>query len=138
MSSPISLSARKAQTLKVNPGSSEGCSQRPELRIPIDLSLTAAIRPPTPLSRLPFLTSTYLQSSSGAAEMLSKFAPRAFAAPVRYAPVRPAFSPAVVRRSVTTDAASSHAERSDVPSVRSCNIQEAIDTHSFTDNPPGR
>jgi len=51
--------------------------------------------------------------------MLSKFAPRAFAAPVRYtASVRAtAFSP-VVRRSVTTDAASSHAEKSDVPAVR--------------------
>lgn len=50
--------------------------------------------------------------------MLSKFAPRAFAAPVRYnAPVRAAFSPAV-RRSVTTDAASSHAEKADVPAVR--------------------
>ncbi|KAK5114771.1 alpha subunit of pyruvate dehydrogenase [Meristemomyces frigidus] len=48
--------------------------------------------------------------------MLSKFAPRTFAAPVRYnAPVRAAFSPAVVRRSVTTDAASSHAEKADVP-----------------------
>ena len=50
--------------------------------------------------------------------MLSRFAPRAFVAPVRYnAPVRAAFSPAIVRRGVTTDAASSHAEKSDVPSV---------------------
>jgi hypothetical protein len=50
--------------------------------------------------------------------MLSRFAPRAFVAPVRYnAPVRAtAFSP-LVRRTVTTDAASSHAEKSDVPSV---------------------
>ncbi|KAI7098981.1 Pyruvate dehydrogenase E1 component subunit alpha [Hortaea werneckii] len=48
--------------------------------------------------------------------MLSRFAPRALAAPTRYAPARKAFSPAVVRRSVTTDAASSHAEKSEVPS----------------------
>ncbi|KAK5118313.1 alpha subunit of pyruvate dehydrogenase [Meristemomyces frigidus] len=52
--------------------------------------------------------------------MLSKIAPRAFTAPVRYSayasPVRAAFSPAVVsRRTVTTDAASTHAEKSDIP-----------------------
>ena len=51
--------------------------------------------------------------------MLSKFAPRAaFAAPLRsaYTPItttRAAFA----RRTVTTDAASSHADKSDVPSV---------------------
>ena len=56
--------------------------------------------------------------NTGPLEMLSRFAPRAFVAPVRYnVPVRStAFSP-VVRRSVTTDAASSHAEKSEVPSV---------------------
>jgi len=53
--------------------------------------------------------------------MLAKFAPRAFSAPVRYnagAPLRAAFRPAVVaRRTVTTDAASSHADKEDVPDV---------------------
>ena len=63
-------------------------------------------------------TSPFPPTTSGPAAMLSRFAPRAFVAPVRYnVPVRAtAFSP-VVRRSVTTDAASSHAEKSEVPSV---------------------
>jgi len=44
--------------------------------------------------------------------MLSRFAPRAAAAPraLRFAPV--------ARRNVTTDAASAHVEKSEVPSVR--------------------
>lgn len=50
--------------------------------------------------------------------MLSKFAPRAFTAPVRTAaPLRAAFSPAVARRTVTTDAASSSVDKSQVPDV---------------------
>ncbi|KAH9827700.1 Pyruvate dehydrogenase E1 component subunit alpha, mitochondrial [Teratosphaeria destructans] len=73
--------------------------------------------------------------------MLSRFAPRAFTAPVRYnASVRAVVSPAVVRRSVTTDAASSHAEKSDVPaeddkpfSVRLSD--EAFETYEL-DPPP--
>ena len=54
--------------------------------------------------------------------MLSRFAPRAFtAAPVRYNAARFA-SPVMAqrvqsRRSVTTDAASSHVEKSEVPAV---------------------
>jgi pyruvate dehydrogenase E1 component alpha subunit len=46
--------------------------------------------------------------------MLSRFAPRALAAPVRLNAAR--FTPAL--RTVTTDAASSHAEKSDIPEVR--------------------
>lgn len=51
--------------------------------------------------------------------MLSRFAAHAVkAAPLRsQAPLRAAIRPAVVRRSVTTDAASSHAEKDDVPAV---------------------
>jgi pyruvate dehydrogenase E1 component alpha subunit len=45
--------------------------------------------------------------------MLSRFAPRALAAPVRLNAAR--FTPAV--RTVTTDAASSHVEKSEVPEV---------------------
>lgn len=52
--------------------------------------------------------------SRGAVTMLSRFAPRAFAAPVRSNAAR--FTPAL--RTVTTDAASSHVEKSDVPEVR--------------------
>lgn len=43
--------------------------------------------------------------------MLSRFAPRAFAAPVRYNAAR--FTPTL--RTVTTDAASTHAEKSEIP-----------------------
>ncbi|KAK5137935.1 alpha subunit of pyruvate dehydrogenase [Meristemomyces frigidus] len=64
--------------------------------------------------------------------MLSRFAPRAFAAPARYnAPVRAAFTPAVVRRSVTTDAASSHAEKDDVPDQDDAPFQVQLSPESF-------
>jgi len=101
-----------AQT-RCHPRSSESCSQRPQ-RIhhpPLSFFLptsTLLLFHPTPPSRI----------------MLSRFAPRAFtAAPLRCpAPVRAALRPAVVRRSVTTDAASSHAEKDDVPAVRFSNL----------------
>jgi len=54
--------------------------------------------------------------------MISKFAPRAFAAPIRYNAARfnsPVMAQRVQqsRRNVTTDAASSHVEKSEVPTV---------------------
>jgi len=65
--------------------------------------------------------------------MLSKFAPRAFAAPVRYtAPVRATAISPVVRRSVTTDAASSHAEKSDVPAVRVAMYPQVVRGRALT------
>ncbi|KAK3676178.1 alpha subunit of pyruvate dehydrogenase [Recurvomyces mirabilis] len=73
--------------------------------------------------------------------MLSRFAPRAFLAPVRCnAPLRAAFSPAVVRRTVTTDAASTHAEKSDIPDADDQPFQvklsdEAFETYEL-DPPP--
>ena len=53
------------------------------------------------------------------AAMLSRFAPRAWTAPVRSSVAAPARFAPVVRsvRTVTTDAASSHAEKDDVPTV---------------------
>ncbi|TKA73350.1 Pyruvate dehydrogenase E1 component subunit alpha, mitochondrial [Friedmanniomyces simplex] len=67
--------------------------------------------------------------------MLSKFAPRAFTVPVRYnagAPLRAAFRPAVVaRRTVTTDAASSHAEKADVPESDDAPFQVKLSDEAF-------
>ncbi|KAK0278967.1 alpha subunit of pyruvate dehydrogenase [Friedmanniomyces endolithicus] len=67
--------------------------------------------------------------------MLAKFAPRAFSAPVRYnagAPLRAAFRPAVVaRRTVTTDAASSHADKEDVPDSDDAPFQVKLSDEAF-------
>ncbi|EMC99387.1 hypothetical protein BAUCODRAFT_31706 [Baudoinia panamericana UAMH 10762] len=71
--------------------------------------------------------------------MLSKFVPRAFAAPARFnaaataTPFKAAVSPAVAvaRRSVTTDAASSHAEKADVPAEDDKPFQVKLSDESF-------
>lgn len=65
--------------------------------------------------------------------MLSRFAAHAVkAAPLRsQAPLRAAIRPAVVRRSVTTDAASSHAEKDDVPAEDDKPFQVKLSDESF-------
>ncbi|WPH02978.1 Pyruvate dehydrogenase E1 component subunit alpha, mitochondrial [Acrodontium crateriforme] len=68
--------------------------------------------------------------------MLSRFAPRAFtAAPSalarRNGPVRAAALTPAVRRSVTTDAASSHAEKSDVPAEDDKPFQVKLSDEAF-------
>ncbi|KAF2159714.1 hypothetical protein M409DRAFT_60634 [Zasmidium cellare ATCC 36951] len=59
--------------------------------------------------------------------MLSRFAPRAFAAPVRSNAAR--FTPAL--RTVTTDAASSHVEKSDVPQEDDKPFQVRLNDEAF-------
>ncbi|EME45319.1 hypothetical protein DOTSEDRAFT_71147 [Dothistroma septosporum NZE10] len=59
--------------------------------------------------------------------MLSRLAPRAFAAPVRHNAAR--LTPAA--RSVTTDAASSHVEKSDVPSEDDKPFQVRLNDEAF-------
>ncbi|KAK4623646.1 Pyruvate dehydrogenase E1 component subunit alpha, mitochondrial [Fulvia fulva] len=59
--------------------------------------------------------------------MLSRFAPRAFAAPIRHNAAR--LTPAV--RTVTTDAASSHVEKSDVPSEDDKPFQVRLNDEAF-------
>lgn len=61
----------------------------------------------------PSLLTTSFILSRRAVTMLSRFAPRAFTAPIRSNAAR--LTPAL--RTVTTDAASSHVEKSDVPEV---------------------
>ena len=108
----IPAPGRKQGKHRAAQSSRESPIQLNELKKTTSGPLTAILRTTPPLSPPPY------PSTFGAVKMLSRFAPRALAAPTRYAPARKAFSPAVVRRSVTTDAASSHAEKSDVPSVK--------------------
>ncbi|KAK3067385.1 alpha subunit of pyruvate dehydrogenase, partial [Teratosphaeriaceae sp. CCFEE 6253] len=66
--------------------------------------------------------------------MLTRFAPRAFTAPIRHnaiTPIRAAFSPSLARRTVTTDAASSHADKSDVPDSDEAPFQVKLSDECF-------
>ena len=101
----------------------ESAQPIPELRSSADIIVLAIVlyHSSSPESRdtlSPYLYYSFPTTRLPRA-MLSKFAaPRAFTAPARYnAPIRAAFNPVVARRSVTLDAASSHAEKDDVPDV---------------------
>lgn len=83
------------------------------------------------LARLYLIHPTSPSNISTRERMISRFARRAFAAPVRLNATR--VTPAL--RTVTTDAASSHVEKSDVPSVCACYCDHAL-TASATDMLP--
>jgi hypothetical protein len=116
--SGIRLGGAVLQSSFLNDGAGEDLKTRPAssyttTAIPPHLNPTSPRLPP--LSTLLYSrlsTHTALAVDEAHPAMLSRFAPRAAAAPraLRFAPV--------ARRNVTTDAASAHVDKSEVPTVR--------------------